>query len=164
MGIEDDTLSEFRKIEGAKECKYFCTELIVKTANPNFNPYKFAQFCTQEEKQKLGYLSDLILNLKEDNVLKQRTYKNLEKLSELFKDQYPQWVHISAKSKEVKRWMEQEPMDSLNYKWRVYPTILPEDIFDWLDLYQGDYLKEIMKKKDIRQLLLKKKGFLRIGV
>lgn len=160
MGIEEELIKEFREITDATNTQYFCTEFIVDSADSRFNPYKFVELCAREEKQKLGYLADLILTLEADNVLKQRTAGNLKILSKMLQKPYNEWVHISTNSEFCEYMMEREQKTPLNIKWKVYPVFEAEDILDWLDLYHPEYLAGI----DVSSLLFKKKGFHRLRV
>src|SRR3989344_2538487 len=172
MGSEKEIIKRYRKIgedfpnryvEG--DIRYFCAEFIAKTSSPHqFSPDKLEKLCNKQQKQGIGYLSDIILTLNEDKVLKEDTKNSMKKISQTFYDQYENWIHIGQKQDLIKKLSEAELEYSphlYNHKWKVYPIIETEDILDWLDLYFEDYMNG---RVNTQELLLNKKKFLRLSL
>lgn len=172
MSVEEELIERYKRlgedfenryVEG--DLRYFCAEFIVKTSHPyNFNLGKFGNLCKKKEKQGIGYLADVILTLDKDNILKPNTKKNIENVSRAFYDNYRRWIHIGTKSDLVKKWEELNIKHSsypLNYKWKTYTNIYPDDIIDWLDLYFEDYIN---RRINVQALLLERKKFLRLSL
>lgn len=172
MGIEEELIERYRNlgkdfenryVEG--DLRYFCAEFVVKTSRPyNFNLGKFRNLCKKEEKQGIGYLADVILTLDKDTILKPDTKKNIEDISKTFYNNYSRWIHIGTKSDLTKKWAElsiKHSSSPLNYKWKTYTPLNPDDIIDWLDLYFEDYING---RINVQALLLERKKFLRLSL
>lgn len=162
---ENELINYFRNLRDTRE---FCVQLVMYSISKQFDPQKIYGLCTREERQKIGYLSDIILTLKKDRVLEPKTTRNLNLLSKIFQDGYKRWVHVSASSDFVRGLMEKElkwvPHPEINHRWKVYPTVRAEDVLDMLDLYHKEYFngRENISEEQARELLYKKKGFRRL--
>ena len=169
MGSEKEIIKRYRKIGEdfpnryvKGDIRYFCAEFIAKTSSPHqFSPDKLEKLCNRQQKQGIGYLSDIILTLNEDKILKEDTKNNIERISQTFYSPYKNWIHIGQGSNLAQQLAEVDPKTRLNHKWKVYPIIEADDILDWLDLYFEDYMNE---RVNTQELLLNKKKFLRLSV
>jgi len=159
---EEELVDYFRSMRDTRE---FCVQLVIYSTKTQFNPKNIYELCTQEERQKIGYLSERVQTLQEYGVLRQNTLRNLAKLSETLQDSYQNWVHVSASDDFVRILMEKElkwvPHPEINHKWKVYPTVSAEDVLDWLDLYHDEYFQCREAKENVDRFY-EERGILRL--
>lgn len=155
---EKELINYFRKLRDMRE---FGVQLVLYSANNQFDPEKIAQLCEKEERQKIGYICDLALSLQRYRVLRQETIRNLGRLSKNLQDRYQNWVHVDSSSELARKLAELDPKTAVNHRWKVYPGTYAEDILDWLDLYHDEYFQSGEAKRGVNKFY-EERGILRL--
>jgi len=144
---EKELVDYFRNMRDTRE---FGVQLVMYLTDNQPDYGKVTQLCTREERQKIGYLSELALTLKKYGTLRQETVRNLRRLSETLQDSYQNWIHLSKDISDLtRRLIEMDRKTKLNHKWKVYPGTYAEDILDWLDLYHDEYFQSREAKENV---------------
>lgn len=134
MGKEEsliDKLKGYVFSEGENIC-YFGIDLITE----EYDPLKLAEIARKNGlAQRLGYLAEVCAQAARDTNIPEQ--KKLTSLYEALEDSFKDWEHLNPLSPEWGKRidMHEHNQTELNKKWKIYTTLRPEEIEDWIDLY-----------------------------
>lgn len=119
----------------ARDFNYLALELIV-------NSYDASQLIGlsqgRDSGRKLGYLADISADgIKETDSQK---YQWLKSLSDALYKKPSDWIFLEPLSKPGQKLLEESlsisPARPYNVKWKIYTTLGPADVMEWVPLYK----------------------------
>jgi hypothetical protein len=85
---------------------------------------------------KVGYLADVAAQAAEHKGLPEAASKLYSLAEKLYQTAQKGWSFLNDSSPEfAKRILASSPLSELNKKWKIYSTLSPKDLEDWIDLY-----------------------------
>jgi hypothetical protein len=131
VSIERKIIDTLRNPTSARQLKYLGLDLIANELNQALLINLARRYGLEH---KLGYLVDISASAAKKARIS--SYTGLTKLSESLKRRELTWEYLENTLPEyAKRIMADAPQSKYNEKWRIYSSLNPEELHDWIQLY-----------------------------
>ncbi|MBW2990121.1 hypothetical protein KY348_00275 [Candidatus Woesearchaeota archaeon] len=129
--IEEIIINTLRNPKSARQIKYLALDLLSNALNINV----LADLAKKHNiENRMGYLAEIsAIAAKKEGL---SSYSKLNKLKNQLSNGKRSWAYLEPTLPEyAKRIIADNPQTKYNRKWKVYSTLKPKEICDWVKLY-----------------------------
>jgi len=144
--LEKKLIRKLQKASSTREFKFLALDLI----ETDFNIMVLAGLAQPNKvRAKLGYLAELTAKACENTGLEQSP--KLYHLAGLLYHDHLSWQHLNPFMPDFgKRIISRNPQTRFNQKWKIYSTLIPEQLQEWISLYKIGHSKYAGSKQATR--------------